>query len=160
VQRLSRDCSIQLARGRMAIRCVLPPSDACPAPPPRDGADGGPVMTAKQRTLPRGTPYDERAIALARRLGISIPPLPLNHEQCVTLWVEIGKALLPFEPPEPSTLRQLWAEVGMFLAEAKEPEFAWGRGRRPGCKNKVLAAEGDLTPSGRWRRRSRSTLMT
>jgi hypothetical protein len=93
-------------------------------------------MTAKQRTLPRGTPYHQRAIALAKRRGIAIPPLPLNDDQWITLWVEIGKALLPFEPPEPASLRQLWAEVGMFLAEQKEPEFVWGKGRRPGSKSR------------------------
>jgi hypothetical protein len=27
----------------------------------------------------------------------------------------------------------------MFLAEEKEPEFAWGHGRRKGSKNKQLA---------------------
>jgi hypothetical protein len=91
-------------------------------------------MQSKKRTLPRGTDYNERAIALAQRLGIDIPAQPLTNAQFGLLWLEIGKVLLPFEQPEPATLQQLWAEIGMFLAEEKEPEFAWGRGRRPGSK--------------------------
>ncbi len=47
-------------------------------------------MIAKQHTLPRGTPRDERAITLAKRLGVAIPPLPLNNAQWVTLWADIG----------------------------------------------------------------------
>jgi hypothetical protein len=88
------------------------------------------VMKSSKRTLRRGMPYDERAIALARRLGIEIPLNPLM------LWVEIGKALLPTEPPKPATLNQLWADIGMYLAELREPEFQWGRGRRPGSKSR------------------------
>jgi hypothetical protein len=89
-----------------------------------------------KRTLPRGTAYDEHALALAKRLGIETPPQPLTNSQWVTVWAEIGNALLPFEPPEPATLKQLWAEIGMLLAEEREPEFAWGRGRRPGSKSR------------------------
>ena len=98
-----------------------------------------------KRTLPRGTDYIERAFALAKQLGIEIPPQPLTNAQLVSLWAEIGKALLPFEPPEPATLQQLWAEIGMFLAEEREPEFAWGRGRRLGSKNKQLAPASNET---------------
>ena len=87
-------------------------------------------MKSSKRTLRRGTPYDERAIALAKRLGIEIPLNPLM------LWVEIGKALLPTQSPKPATLNQLWADVGMYLAELHEPEFQWGPGRRPGSKSK------------------------
>ena len=94
------------------------------------------IMKSPKRWLPRGTEYNERAIALAKQLEIDIPPQPLTNAQFVSLWAEIGKVLLPFEPPEPVTLQQLWAEIGMFLAEEKEPEFAWGRGRRPGSKYK------------------------
>jgi hypothetical protein len=85
-----------------------------------------------KRTLPRGTTYNDRAIALAKHLGIDVPPGPLTGEQWVTLWAQIGKILLPFEQPEPATLRQLWAEIGMFLAEKKEPEFQWPPGRPKG----------------------------
>ena len=87
------------------------------------------AMTSSKRTLRRGTPYDERAIALARRLGIEFPLNPLM------LWVEIGKALLPTEPPKPATLNQLWADIGMYLAELREPEFQWGPGRKSGSKS-------------------------
>src|SRR5262245_60652337 len=109
-------------------------------------------MNAK-RTLPRGTPYDERAMALAKRLGVNIPPLPLTNAQWVTLWAEIGRKLLPFERPEPATLKQLWAEIGMFLAEEKEPEFRWGKGRRPGSKSSVPASD---HPDAIRKRRSRA----
>jgi hypothetical protein len=85
-----------------------------------------------KRTLPLGKTYNERAIALAEHLGIDVPPRPLTGAQFVTLWAEIGKQLLPFEQPEPLTLKQLWAEIGMFLAEQKAPEFQWPPGRPKG----------------------------
>jgi hypothetical protein len=66
----------------------------------------GAVMRKKQSTLPRGVSWDERALALGRRLGFPPPTSP-------TEWI------------------RLWALIGMELAE-EQPEFAWGRGRRPG----------------------------
>jgi hypothetical protein len=91
-------------------------------------------MKSVKRTLPRSMAYEQRAIALARRLGIEVPPQPLTNAQWLTVWAEIGKVLLPIEPPEPRTLQTLWADVGMYLAELNEPEFQWGPGRRPGSK--------------------------
>jgi hypothetical protein len=76
-------------------------------------------MKTAKHALPRGTPYDERTLALARRL---VPELPL--------WLN---------PPRSEKHRMmLWAVIGMELAE-KEPEFGWGPGRRPGSSNKELA---------------------
>lgn len=95
-------------------------------------------MRSPKRWLPRGTDYDERAVALAKQLGIDMPPPPLSNAQLMSLWVEVGKKLLPFEQPEPATLRQLWAEIGMCLAELREPEFQWGPGRLRGRANKEL----------------------
>jgi hypothetical protein len=93
-------------------------------------------MKSTKRTLPRGTVYEQRAIALAKRLGIETPRQPLTNAEWLKVWVEIGKALLPTEPPKPETLNQLWAEIGMYLAELREPEFQWGPGRRPGSKSR------------------------
>jgi hypothetical protein len=73
-----------------------------------------------------GTPYRKREVALAKRLGIDLPP-------STAMWARIGKTLLPIEPPftaETLTLNMLWAEIGMFLAEREEPEF-YGAGGRP-----------------------------
>ena len=94
------------------------------------------IMKSTKRTLRRGTAYEQRAVALAKRLGIEMPRQPLTDAQWLQVWVQIGKALLPTEPPRPQTLNQLWADVGMFLAELREPEFQWGPGRRPGSKSK------------------------
>jgi hypothetical protein len=74
-------------------------------------------MTAKQRTLPRGTPWDDRALVLAKRLIPDLPP-----------WLD--------PPTSQHSWMTLWAAIGQELAE-KEPEFAWGRGRRPGSKSKA-----------------------
>ena len=84
--------------------------------------------------MKRGVGYDERAIALAIRLGvISEPPAQaFSSSEMMALWVAIGKVLMPVEPPKPRTLRQLWADVGMYLAEMRELEFQPGRGRYPG----------------------------
>jgi hypothetical protein len=82
----------------------------------------------KKHTLPNGTSWEKRAIALAKRLGIDLPP-------STAMWARIGKTLLPIEPPftaETLTLNQLWAEIGMFLAEGKHPEFQWAPGRPKG----------------------------
>ncbi|MGO9329588.1 MAG: hypothetical protein ACLQJ0_15880 [Steroidobacteraceae bacterium] len=108
-----------------------------------------------KRTLPRGTAYEERAIALAKRLGIDTPQQPFTDAQWLTLWAGIGKVLLRIEPPEPRTLKTLWADVGMYLAEISEPEFEWGPGRRPGSRNKQLAPADRLTPAGLHKRRQR-----
>jgi len=86
--------------------------------------------------IPRTATYEERAIALAKRLGIDIPREPLTDAQWLTLWVGIGKMLLRIEPPAPRTLQTLWADIGMYLAELSEPEFQWGPGRRPGSKSR------------------------
>jgi hypothetical protein len=48
-------------------------------------------MKSAKRTLPRGTAYEHRAIALAMRLGIDVPPQPLTDAQWLTVWAEIGK---------------------------------------------------------------------
>jgi hypothetical protein len=80
--------------------------------------------------LPRNSTYEERAIALAKRLGIDIPQQPLTNAQWLTLWIGIGKVLLRIEPPEPRTLQTLWADVGMYLAEMSEPE-------QPRCSYKL-----------------------
>jgi hypothetical protein len=91
----------------------------------------------------------------AKRLEIDIPPQPLTNSQFVLLWAKIGKVLLPFEQPEPGTLHQLWAEIGMFLAEEKEPEFQWGPGRRPGSKSSFPQPK-VVTPAAIRQRRSRA----
>jgi hypothetical protein len=93
-------------------------------------------MTSTKRPLRRDASYEERAIALATRLGIETPKPPLTSAQWSALWAKIGKALLRIEPPEPLTLQILWADVGMYLAEENEPEFQWGPGRRPGSKSR------------------------
>jgi hypothetical protein len=100
------------------------------------GGDGGFRMAGKQRTLPRGAPWDERALALARRL---IPDLPqwLNPPTSEKHWM------------------MLWASIGQELAE-KEPEFAWGRGRKIGSKSRVQQAI--VTPGAIRKRRSRGLI--
>jgi hypothetical protein len=92
-------------------------------------------MKSTKRTLPRDAAYEQRAVALAKRLGIEMPPQPLTNAQWLTVWAKIGKALLPIEPPEPRTITELWADIGMYLAELREPEFQWGPGRRLGSKS-------------------------
>jgi hypothetical protein len=106
-----------------------------------------------KRTLQRGADHSERAIALAKRLGIDIPQQPLTDEQWLSLWVGIGKRLLRIEPPEPRTLQTLWADVGMHLAELSEPEFQWGPGRRPGGKASSLSPNKDAIRKRRQRER-------
>ena len=85
-------------------------------------------MKATKRALLRGTPYDERALALARRL---IPELPLwlNPPRSEKHWI------------------MLWACIGQELAEA-QPEFGWGRGRRP-------KSDAELSKDARRKRRQR-----
>jgi hypothetical protein len=113
-------------------------------------------MKSTKRTLLRGTAYEQRAIALAKRLGIEIPRQPLTNAQWLKVWVEIGKALLPIAPPKPETLNQLWADIGMYLAELREPEFQWGPGRRPGSKsNKPRVLVPGVSKAALRQRRSR-----
>ena len=100
---------------------------------PRPNMQRG-VAVMMKRTLPRGATYEDRALALAKRLNIDTPAQPLTNAQWTELWASIGKVLLTIEPPEPVTLKTLWADVGIFLAELREPEFQWGPGRRPGSK--------------------------
>ena len=71
----------------------------------------------KQRTLPRGTPWDVRALALAKRLIPDLPP-----------WLD--------PPTTDKHWMMLWACLGQELVE-KEPEFLWGRGRRLNSKSRV-----------------------
>jgi hypothetical protein len=115
-----------------------------------------------QTRLPRNATYEQRALALATRLGVDIPEQPLTNAQWITLWVGIGKVLLRIDPPEPRTLQTLWADVGMYLAEQSEPEFQWGRGRRPGSKSRkprmlarVVSAEAIRQRRSRERKRDR-----
>jgi hypothetical protein len=90
-------------------------------------------MTAKGRTLPRGTSWDDRAWVLAKRL---IPDLPPR-----------------LDPPKSQhSWMALWAAIGMELAE-KEPEFGWGPGRHEGSVNKKLAETKD--PQVRYKRQYR-----
>ena len=56
--------------------------------------------------IPRSASYDERMLALAKRLGYKVPAPPLSATQ----WI------------------RLWAYVGTELAD-KEPEFGPGPGR-------------------------------
>jgi hypothetical protein len=60
---------------------------------------------------------------------------------------------VPPGSPEPTTLRQVWAVVGMFIAETQEPEFGWGPGRHEGSVNKKLAETKD--PQVRYKRQYR-----
>jgi len=103
----------------------------------------------------RNVDHDERAIVLARRLGIDIPEQPLTATQWVTLWASIGKVLLPIEVP-PATLEILWADIGMYLAERDQPEFQWGPGRRPGSENKQLAAQPNKDAQRKRRQRAKA----
>lgn len=98
-----------------------------------------------KRMFPVPTEYNVRALALARRLGLDIPLEPLAGAQYVTLWADICIALYPFEGPKPTTLKQAFADFGMFLAETKEPEFKAGRGKRKGDKHKKLAPASMVT---------------
>jgi hypothetical protein len=47
--------------------------------------------------------YEDRAFALAKRLGIATPAQHLTNPQWTELWSSIGKVLLAIEPPEPIT---------------------------------------------------------
>jgi hypothetical protein len=78
--------------------------------------------------------WDERTLALARRLIPDLPP-----------WLD--------PPKSDKHWMMLWASIGQELAE-KEPEFAWGKGRRPGSKSSRLAT--NITPAGIRKRRSRA----
>jgi hypothetical protein len=100
--------------------------------------------------LPRGIGYEERALALAKRLGLDVPSEPLTDAQWLALWAAIGKVLLPIKPPEPRTLQTLCADAGMYLAELTEPEF------RPGDKNKQLALSPTRDALRKRRQRQRS----
>ena len=84
--------------------------------------------------IPRSATYNDRAIALAKRLGFTIPPQPLS----ATHWI------------------RLWADIGMELAE-KEPEFGPGRGRRRGSKSRNLSSL--VTPAAIRKRRQRETTL-
>jgi hypothetical protein len=84
--------------------------------------------------IPRSAGYHKRAIALAERLGIRIPPEPLS----ATNWI------------------RLWAEIGMQLA-LKEPEFGPGRGRRRGSKSRKLSPV--VTQTAIRKRRQRETTL-
>ena len=115
------------------------------------------VMKSSKRTLRRGMPYDERAIALAKAAWelkfLGNRSRMRNGYRCGS---EIGKALLPTEPPKPATLNQLWADIGMYLAELREPEFQWGPGRRPGSKSRKRRTLVDaVSPAAIRQRRSR-----
>jgi hypothetical protein len=50
------------------------------------------IMKSTKRTLPRGTSYDECAIALAIRLGIrkGPPAHPFSQDQWKNIWAVIG----------------------------------------------------------------------
>lgn len=76
-------------------------------------------MKSTKRTFARGTPYEERAIALAIRLGLIDPPTRPLSEISEEGW------------------KKLWFAIGQELAE-EQPEFGWGPGRRPGSSNKQL----------------------
>jgi hypothetical protein len=91
-------------------------------------------MKPIRQTLPRGAPYDERALALAKRLIPDLPPW-LNPPASEKRWMI------------------LWAAIGMELAE-KEPEFGWGPGRRPGSKSAFQ--QKIVTPAAVRQRRSRA----
>jgi hypothetical protein len=80
--------------------------------------------------LPRGTPWEERGIALAKRLGVCIPP----------------------EPRTATSMIRMWAEIGMELAD-QEPEFGWGPGRPKGSN--LLHESRSMTPAAIRKRRQR-----
>lgn len=86
-----------------------------------------------KRTLPRGTPYDERAIALAVRLRL------------------IDQPTRPLSDITEEGWKRLWFAIGLELAE-KQPEFRLGHGRLPGSKNKQLAPASSNTQAQRRRR--------
>ena len=81
---------------------------------------------------PIGTPRDDRAITLAKRL---IPDLPswLNPPASEKHWM------------------MLWAAIGEELAE-KEPEFRFPLGRPPGSRNKQPMPYVKLTPDAKRKR--------
>ena len=94
-------------------------------------------MKSKKRTLPRDKSYDERAIALAIRLGLIDPPTGPISEITEPGW------------------KRLWFAIGQELAD-KEPEFQWGPGRRPGSKSKKPRLLSDnVSPDTIRKRRSR-----
>jgi hypothetical protein len=84
-----------------------------------------------KHTLPRGTPYDERAVILARRLIADLPS-SLNPPTSEKQWMI------------------LWASIGQELAE-KEPEFLWGPGRRPSNRSYSLSPNKDAIRQRRHR---------
>jgi hypothetical protein len=79
-----------------------------------------------RRTLPRGTPWDDRAVVLAQRLLFPLPSW-LNPPRTEEHWM------------------MLWAAIGQELA-VQEPEFGWGKGRKPGSRNRKLQTA-NLEPS-------------
>jgi hypothetical protein len=81
--------------------------------------------------LPKSATYEERLIALAKRLGYKVPAQPLTDTHWITLW----------------------AWIGTELAQ-KEPEFSWGRGRRLGSKSRALSPS--VTPAAIRKRRQRA----
>jgi hypothetical protein len=92
-------------------------------------------MKTIKHTLAPGTPYDERALVLAKRLIGDLPSW-LNPPTSEKRWMI------------------LWAVIGMELAE-KEPEFGWGPGRRLGSKSTFQQKV--VTPAAIRQRRSRAT---
>ena len=100
-------------------------------------------MKSPKRTLPRGTGYERRAIALATRLGIDVPPQPLTDAQWTTLWAAIGKILLRIEPPEPLTLKTLWADVGNVPCRAERTGISVGAWPAAGKKKQTVVTETD-----------------
>jgi hypothetical protein len=93
-----------------------------------------------KRTLPRDTPYDVRAFALAKRLGL-IKRLGLDSPEQLSAWQweeRLG----------------LWALIGIKLAK-KEPEFGRAPGRPPGSKNKKQKPYDELDLESQIKRRYR-----
>ena len=56
--------------------------------------------------IPKSATDDERMIALARRLGLDIGPLPLSPTQWIRLWADIGLSLSEKEPEFRTTGRR------------------------------------------------------
>jgi hypothetical protein len=83
---------------------------------------------AKRPKAPRDAAFEDRAVLLAKRLGIPVP-----------------------ENRTPRSMIRMWAMIGDTLAE-NEPEFRWGAGRPKGSKSKQLAPVGpDGARKRRWR---------
>ena len=112
-------------------------------PAPMSSRSRGGVVT--KRMFPVPTEYNVRALALARRLELDIPLEPLTGAQYVTLWADICIALYPFEGPKPTTLKQAFADSGMFLPKRRNQRFKAGRGKRKGDKHKKLAPASMVT---------------